>query len=286
MRHRSTPDRTAWDGVGTCALACEMDTDPRREVRIESDSYVYSAKVDLGDPTSAVTPTLDGPVLAVLARAARPLTVGEVAALAARGSEIGVRRCVARLVEHGIVRSIQMGRNAVHELNRDHVAAPVAELLAGLGDEVRRRIVSALSTWDPAPIRAALLRPAPAVEERRAGSGSGDIGLWLVHAPRPGELPRLDAPEGGAAPHAGQAAEPAPALADVATTPTMTSEEEQRWRDQVRALQHQVRSWTGGRLLLVEMSSHEEADHRRRSSRLLAELDASGVDLLAAPGRR
>ena len=72
--------------------------------------------VDLTDPTRAVTPTLDGPVLAVLAAAGRAMTVGEIAAQTARGSEIGVRRSLGRLVEQGIVRATEMGRNRVHEL--------------------------------------------------------------------------------------------------------------------------------------------------------------------------
>jgi hypothetical protein len=64
--------------------------------------------VDLTDPTRALTPTLDGPVLAVLAHAGRPLTVGEIAQQAVRGSEIGIRRSVARLVEQGFVAATQM----------------------------------------------------------------------------------------------------------------------------------------------------------------------------------
>lgn len=71
--------------------------------------------MDFSDPTRAVTPTLDGPVLAVLAASGPPVTVGEVAAQAVRGSEIGVRRCLARLVSQGIVRATRMGRNVVHE---------------------------------------------------------------------------------------------------------------------------------------------------------------------------
>src|SRR5205814_2227073 len=67
--------------------------------------------VDLSDPTRAVSATLDGTVLAVLAVAGRPLTVGQVAEQAARGSEIGIRRTLARLVEQGIVRATWMGRN-------------------------------------------------------------------------------------------------------------------------------------------------------------------------------
>jgi DNA-binding transcriptional ArsR family regulator len=108
--------------------------------------------VDLTDPTRAVTPTLDGPVLAVLARAGKPLTVGEVAAQMPRGSEIGARRSLSRLVEQGIVRATEMGRNRVHELNREHLAAPAAELLSSLRPELWKRFRKTLSTWNPKPV--------------------------------------------------------------------------------------------------------------------------------------
>src|SRR5258708_31514354 len=103
-----------------------------RSLAILLDRSLYFLIVDLTDPTRAVTPRLAGPILAVLARAGKPLTVGEVAAQTSRGSEIGVRRSLARLVEQGTVRATEMGRNRVHELNRNHLAAPVAELLSGL----------------------------------------------------------------------------------------------------------------------------------------------------------
>jgi hypothetical protein len=41
--------------------------------------------MDLSDPTRAVSPTLDGAVLAALAVAGKPLTVGQVAHVAADG---------------------------------------------------------------------------------------------------------------------------------------------------------------------------------------------------------
>ena len=91
-------------------------------------------------------------MLAVLAQAGKPLTVGEVAALKPRGSEIGVRRSLARLVEQGIVRATEMGRNRVHALNREHVAAPVAEALADLRLVLWKRFRSTLSGWNPKPV--------------------------------------------------------------------------------------------------------------------------------------
>ena len=132
--------------------------------------------MDLTDPTRAVTATLDGPVLAVLAVAGKPLTAGEVAALTPRGSEIGVRKSLARLVEQGIVRATEMGRNRVHELNREHVAAPVAEALAGLRLALWRRFRSTLGGWNPKPTYGCVFGSAA----RGDGDVRSDIDLLLI----------------------------------------------------------------------------------------------------------
>src|SRR5271170_2183833 len=110
--------------------------------------------MDVGDPTRAITTSLDGPVLAVLAAAGRPLTVGEIAQVSVRGSEIGIRKCLGRLVQQGIVRAVEMGRNRVHELNREHVAAGIAVELANLRLEFIKRLRGELGSWDPRPIAA------------------------------------------------------------------------------------------------------------------------------------
>ncbi len=130
-----------------------------------------------------MTPTLDGPVLAVLARAGKPLTAGEVAAQTPRGSEIGVRKCLARLVEQGIVRATEMGRNRVHELNREHLGAPIAGLLAGLRLELWNRFRKTLGTWNPKPVYGCVFGSAA----RGDGDAQSDIDLLLVHPPPPGE---------------------------------------------------------------------------------------------------
>src|ERR1700677_2600020 len=107
--------------------------------------------MDLADPTRTVAPSLDTAILAVLATSGRPLTVGEVAEQASRGSEIGIRRSIARLVEQGVVKATEMGRNRVHEINNDHVAAPIAKLLAGLRLELWKRMRDELDGWNPKP---------------------------------------------------------------------------------------------------------------------------------------
>lgn len=138
--------------------------------------------MDLTDPTRAVTATLDGPVLAVLAQSGKPMTVGDVAAQMPRGSEIGVRRSLERLVGQGIVRATEMGRNRVHELNREHIAAPVADLLASLRLELWKRLRAKLSAWNPRPVYGCVFGSAA----RGDGDSGSDIDLLLVHAPFPG----------------------------------------------------------------------------------------------------
>ena len=139
--------------------------------------------MDLGDPTRSITPTLDGPVLAVLARSGRPLTVGEVAAETARGSEIGVRRCLARLVDQGVVQAMEMGRNRVHQLNREHVAASIATTLADLRIELWRRMRKELNEWKTEPLYACVFGSAA----RGDGDVDSDVDVLLVHPPFPGD---------------------------------------------------------------------------------------------------
>ena len=227
--------------------------------------------MDLDDPTRAVTPSLDGPVLAALAQATRPLTVGEIAGRAARGSEIGIRRCVARLVAQGMVDSVLMGRNVVHTLNREHVAAPVADLLAGLRAELARRLRDALASWRPPPLQAVLLPSTTGAHD--------EVVLLLVHPPLPDEMPRRAAGTPGSGVGDLALAEERD-LAPQIERAAMTVEQERAWREQVVALAPLVRRWTGNGLRVVEMSSEDVAERRRRRSRLLDAVERGGEVLV------
>ena len=201
--------------------------------------------VDLSDPTRALTPTLDGPVLSVLAKAGRPLTVGEIAQQAARGSEIGIRRSVARLVEQGLVTATQMGRNLVHELNRDHVAAPAAALLADLRLELWKRLRETLSGWTEKPIHAAVFGSAA----RGDGGPDSDIDLLLVHQPFPGDETSQVKTPGWAG------------FLEALLTATASSAHRsllpntKAWHASVDALHRSVQRWTGNPLHAVELST-------------------------------
>ncbi len=225
--------------------------------------------MDLTDPTRAMTPTLDGPVLAVLARAGKPLTAGEVAAQTARGSEIGVRKCLVRLVEQGIVNATQMGRNRVHELNREHLGAPVAGLLAGLRLELWNRFRKTLGTWNPKPAYGCVFGSAA----RGDGDAQSDIDLLLVHAPLPGETDprrsgRLEAVAGFAAEF---------------MAVQLTERQLAKWQRQVDQLRGLVCGWTGNPLQVLEMSTFQWADQQRRESALFVEISRDAVEIVGGP---
>ena len=224
--------------------------------------------MDLTDATRAVTPTLDGPVLAVLAQSGRPLTVGEVAARAARGSEIGVRRALARLVEQGIVRATEMGRNRVHELNRDHVAAPVAELFAGLRLELWKRLRETFAGWEPQPLHAAVFGSAA----RGDGGPESDIDLLLVRRPVAGETLRQPPTLIGMI---------ASLLAGPAVKP-LTDPESEAWRGQIDQLHELVRAWTGNPLQVVEVSIYQWAD-RTGDNQFFSKVDQDAIVLMGLP---
>lgn len=107
--------------------------------------------MQLQDPLGVVSPTLDAPVLTVLARAERSFTGREVHRLATRGTEQGVRNALERLVEQGVVLRSRAGPSYLYELNRRHLAAPYLVGLATLRDELFARWREHVATWPAQP---------------------------------------------------------------------------------------------------------------------------------------
>jgi predicted nucleotidyltransferase len=132
--------------------------------------------MDVSRPIAAVVPTLDGPVLAVLAGTTRPLSGRQVHQLAATGSEAGVRKVLGRLVEQGLVHVAEAGHTLLYTLNRDHLAAPAVTLLTGLRDTLVERLRGEISGWVVAPINASLFGSMA----RGDGDTRSDIDLLLI----------------------------------------------------------------------------------------------------------
>lgn len=134
--------------------------------------------MDFRSPLRVVTPTLDGDVLAVLARSEVALTSGEIHRLLGRGSDEGIRKVLARLSGEGIVTREKAGRAFLYALNREHLAAPWVEGLAALPAQLIERLRQEIERWS-VPAKFALLFGSVARGEARAGS---DLDLLLIRS--------------------------------------------------------------------------------------------------------
>lgn len=131
-------------------------------------------------PSEAVVPTLDGPVLVALAKITGPVTGRQVHQLTGVGSEAGVRNVLNRLVHQGIVRAGPAGSAVLYAVNREHIAWPAVQALAGLRGELLARLRGALGDWDPRPRTAALFGSVA----RGDGGTDSDIDLLLIRQRR------------------------------------------------------------------------------------------------------
>ena len=134
--------------------------------------------MDVTRPYSAIAPTVEGDVLVALAGTTRPLTGRAVAQLARRGSQKAVSVALERLVRQGLVLREEAGSAYLHVLNRDHIAAPAVELLAGLRVEMLRRLRDGIAAWSVAATHASLFGSAA----RADGDTDSDIDLLIVRA--------------------------------------------------------------------------------------------------------
>lgn len=99
--------------------------------------------MNIASPISSVVPTLDGPVLEVLAGSAVPLSLSEVHRRASRGALSGTRRVLQRLVIEGVVLDVPGG----YLLNREHVAADAIEALVTIRARFLSRLHAEVASW-------------------------------------------------------------------------------------------------------------------------------------------
>lgn len=131
--------------------------------------------MDLSNPASAVVPTADADVLKVLASTDRPLTGRAIQRLAHR-SQRGVQLILDRMTANGLVDMVEAGPAKLYTLNRDHVAAEVALILADLRGRLFRRIRRQLTRWEVPPLAAAVFGSAA----RGDGGTDSDIDILVV----------------------------------------------------------------------------------------------------------
>lgn len=132
--------------------------------------------MDTSQPYTAICPTLDSSVLNVLAGTNRPLTGREIARLLGRKSHEGVLEVLNRLAAHGLVDRQEAGRALLYTLNRDHLAAPAVDVLAGMRGELLNRLREVADGWDIKPVHVSLFGSAA----RGEGNTESDIDLFVV----------------------------------------------------------------------------------------------------------
>ena len=128
--------------------------------------------MDVSMPISSVVPSLDGPVLVVLAGTNGPTGLAEIHRRAGRGSKSGVRQVLMRMVEDGLVHEVPGG----FVLNRMHLAAPAVEILVEMHGELVRRIRSFVDNLGVDVSLVGLFGSAA----RRDGTTASDIDVLVV----------------------------------------------------------------------------------------------------------
>ncbi|MGH8984415.1 MAG: nucleotidyltransferase family protein [Acidimicrobiia bacterium] len=135
--------------------------------------------MDLSRPLAVITPTLDAPVLAVLARSGLSLSGREVHRLAGTGSASGVHKVLRRLVRQGIVIADERPSETLYELNRQHLAAEAVDVIVRIPETLINHLRRILRSWVPAPRHASVFGSFA----RGESSVDSDVDLLLI---RPG----------------------------------------------------------------------------------------------------
>lgn len=131
--------------------------------------------MDVSRPFSALSPSVDLDVLAVLSGSSVPRSGREIARRSGR-SKTGVQHVLDRLVRHGLVDRLQTGNASLYSLNREHLLAPAVDQMTGARVELIRRLREQIGGWDIAPSHASLFGSTA----RGDGGPDSDIDLLIV----------------------------------------------------------------------------------------------------------
>jgi predicted nucleotidyltransferase len=132
--------------------------------------------MDLKAPISTVIPSLDGPVLLVLAAAEEGLSGRQIHKLAGSGSVAGVRLVLQRLAATGLVHVDDNGNSLLYRLNRRHLVAPIVAMLADLRETLRARLRDELDGWQFRPVHASVY----GAVARGDGDLDSDVEILLI----------------------------------------------------------------------------------------------------------
>ncbi|HSZ14961.1 MAG TPA: nucleotidyltransferase domain-containing protein [Solirubrobacteraceae bacterium] len=112
----------------------------------------------------------------MLAGTTMALTGRQVALLTGRKSHSGVLAVLNRLTEHGLVSRVELNRAYLFALNRDHLAAPAVEILAGMRKALFDELRDVIDDWPITPVHVSLFGSAA----RGDGDTRSDFDLLVV----------------------------------------------------------------------------------------------------------
>lgn len=133
--------------------------------------------MDVAKPFAALSDSVDADVLVALAGSTVPRSGREVARQAGR-SNTGVQHALERLVEHGLVDRVEIGRTYLYTLNWDHLLASAVERMAEASSELIVRLREVIAAWEIPPVHASMFGSAA----RGDGDVDSDIDLFLVRS--------------------------------------------------------------------------------------------------------
>jgi len=134
---------------------------------------------------SAFVPTLEAAALEALVRTSEPLALVRVFEMTSGGSLNGIRKALGRLVDSGVVH--ESGSPPRYVLNRDHLAFPAIEALAGLRARFFQRLRDLVADWESPPDLAGVFGSFA----RHEGDSDSDIDVLIVGAPSDEEVAGL-----------------------------------------------------------------------------------------------
>ncbi len=198
--------------------------------------------MDVSHPIRAAIPSLDGPVLEVVAGTTVALTARKIHRLCTTGSYSGVRKVLLRLVRQGILIADERGNATYFSANRDHLAWPAIESLARLRPALLAWLRERFEGWMVPAVHASLFGSTA----RGDGDEQSDIDVLAV---RPDEL---------------------------------DSTAEERWQVQLDALREGVRATTGNRCQVFEVTASGLREHVKARDPLITEWRRDAVHLAGA----
>lgn len=195
--------------------------------------------MELSRPLRVVTPTIDGDVLVVLARAPQSeFTPPQIHRVLGAFSVEGVRRCLGRLVDQGIVLRREAGRAGLFRFNADHLAADSIVALARARETLIERMRTSIGEWN-VPCAYAAMFGSAARNEMRSDS---DIDVFVVR------------PDG-------------------------VDADDLRWGDQIVTLDQAVSTWTGNVTEVLTYSEEDLGRGHEIGDQVLADIERDGIRL-------